>query len=791
MRRIFVIMPFGIKYDYSSPKEKLIDFDVIYNKIIKPAGVSAGWNVTRIDEVVSSGTITNQYLKEIMQAEVVIADISIPNPNVFYELGIRQSISTGSTILIALEGSQLPFDVSDQRVIFYSLDLSRLDKSKERIVQALSQQALETSENPVKLFLEQIGASVNPKIDSAAFEQELQGRIERAENSNQLIAVWKWVQNYSPLPSFILLKLAKKLSDFSEWSISADVLRLAIEYRPDDFELLRELGWHISKQGREFENQALEAFERALSINPNDPETLGMMGGVLKRLGNYVDAGICYTEGAKISPNNLYMRVNQAAMQLLIEPSKPDLGMKLYKDLVEYIFRNPEAEFDEWSQVILGEAFFVIGDIEKAKRHFILASRLAKSPKSLRSVMDQLNIFRSTGFKSDSFDEIIELLSNVLKRFTDSSQISVVLPETEMNPDPNNLPVIIHLSDLHFGKIVGESGVEKDMHRFHEGEYSIPLSKHLINEFCAKKAHFSYNPERLILVVSGDLTYTGKYEEFELAKAFLEEICEGLHINKEKVFIVPGNHDISWDLNRVNLVQRFDNYISFLVAFYGEEIFRLRYPHISWDLKIHSKRPEPCDIVNIFSDSKLNITIAGLNSCVYETVQNHYGFIGGRQIRILEDMLEKNSLLNEGIRIAVFHHHLHPFPEFIEQPKGTESWIDLSVVRDAGIVERQLQKLGFDIILHGHKHKPQIRETSIRGSGSLNKYSSKIIVCGVGSAGVSPIELEHNISNHYQVIEVLRNPRKLGTNFLKVEWRILDSSPEAEWVTQNSWDIPG
>jgi 3',5'-cyclic AMP phosphodiesterase CpdA len=321
--------------------------------------------------------------------------------------------------------------------------------------------------------------------------------------------------------------------------------------------------------------------------------------------------------------------------------------------------------------------------------------------------------------------------------------------------------------------------------------HSRKLSQHIINEFTSKHAHFTHSNEQLYLLISGDIAYTAQEDEFRLAKEFLAEVCEGLKINAERVCIVPGNHDVNWKDSEANKSRRFDNYIDFLISFYGEEVFRARHPRFDWDLKFNSERPEPWKLLNIYHDSEASLTILGLNSCVYETHQDHYGFIGGRQIRAVEELLEEQETSGEEIRVALFHHHLHPFPELVELDDNTNPWVDISIIRDSGIVERQLERLKFDLILHGHKHKPQLRETTIRSLGNGSSDSTKLIVSGAGSVGVNAAELEHNISNHYQVVEVLRNPRRKGVDFLRVEWRMLDVSPEAEWVTTGSWVVTG
>src|SRR4051794_35689003 len=116
MPRLFTIMPFG-KRPAEHSEAGAIDFDEVYHLSIKPAAASAAWDVLRIDEVLHPGNIVGQYIRELATADLVIADISIPNPNVFYELGIRHSISPAGTVLIAYEGTHLPFDIINQRVI--------------------------------------------------------------------------------------------------------------------------------------------------------------------------------------------------------------------------------------------------------------------------------------------------------------------------------------------------------------------------------------------------------------------------------------------------------------------------------------------------------------------------------------------------------------------------------------------------------------------------------------------------------------------------------------------------
>src|SRR5438067_1728820 len=108
MSKVFVVMPFGRK----TVDDVIVDYDEIYAQIFKPAAEIAGYDIARIDDIPESGSIPEQYLRELFRADVVLADVSAPNANVFYELGIRHAVSSAGTVLVAKYGTRLPFDIA-------------------------------------------------------------------------------------------------------------------------------------------------------------------------------------------------------------------------------------------------------------------------------------------------------------------------------------------------------------------------------------------------------------------------------------------------------------------------------------------------------------------------------------------------------------------------------------------------------------------------------------------------------------------------------------------------------
>lgn len=124
-RHAFVVMPFGKKnIDLSSDLQAsltvTINFDDVYNSLLCPALKTAQFDVQRADDETVAGDIRTQVLFELVTADVVVADVSAANPNVFYELGIRHGVRPRGTLLISGQwNSSRPFDIAPDRAFAY------------------------------------------------------------------------------------------------------------------------------------------------------------------------------------------------------------------------------------------------------------------------------------------------------------------------------------------------------------------------------------------------------------------------------------------------------------------------------------------------------------------------------------------------------------------------------------------------------------------------------------------------------------------------------------------------
>lgn len=124
----FVIMPISDPEGY--PKGH---FSEVYQQLIKPAVENCGFDANRADEVAQSNMIHFDVVSKVVNADLCICDLSARNPNVFFELGIRQAFDK-PTVLIKDDETSRVFDVQDFRDVTYSKDLrisATLDKRKD------------------------------------------------------------------------------------------------------------------------------------------------------------------------------------------------------------------------------------------------------------------------------------------------------------------------------------------------------------------------------------------------------------------------------------------------------------------------------------------------------------------------------------------------------------------------------------------------------------------------------------------------------------------------------------
>jgi len=116
--KAFVVMQFGQQYDD------------VYRDVVRGVCDAYEVNSLRADDVAGPGLIIADVIREIASSQLIIADITPNNPNVYFEVGYALAMKK-PTILLARKGISLPFDVAGFRVLFYEDSIGGKGKLEE------------------------------------------------------------------------------------------------------------------------------------------------------------------------------------------------------------------------------------------------------------------------------------------------------------------------------------------------------------------------------------------------------------------------------------------------------------------------------------------------------------------------------------------------------------------------------------------------------------------------------------------------------------------------------------
>lgn len=114
-KSVFVISPIGAAGSPESIRAK-----AVLDYIIREALTPPKWEVIRADEEVDSGSITHKVIERIATSDLIVADLTDHNPNVFYELAVAHGYDK-PVVNLMTDGQRMPFDIVDQRAVFYDL----------------------------------------------------------------------------------------------------------------------------------------------------------------------------------------------------------------------------------------------------------------------------------------------------------------------------------------------------------------------------------------------------------------------------------------------------------------------------------------------------------------------------------------------------------------------------------------------------------------------------------------------------------------------------------------------
>jgi hypothetical protein len=414
----FVVMGFGKKTDFETGRT--LDLDRSYRNMIKPAVEEAGLKCVRADEIVHSGLIDLPMYEQLLNADVVVTDLSTSNKNAFYELGVRHALRPYTTVVIAEDGIKtFPFDVNHVLVRQYhhlgeGIDFDEVMRFRRELTKAIVeilQNEPRAKDSPVYTFLN----GLNPPALTAAMEAVVQKTANAADQSGGASSAGA-APGMEAAHSILMQQVdeAQKRGDFVQAKGLLSSVRELMRTKPpakpgdaptekvEDPYIIQRLALITYKSKYPTEEAALhEARDLLTPLNPqtsNDTETLGLWGAVHKRLWEFTKDAAHLDESVRGYERGFYLRndyyngINLAYLLNVRAANAPSpaeaiadfvQAQRIRREVIEICqhwleSENPTPDAKYWVQATMAEAYVGIGDEAEGQR--ILEDALARAP---------------------------------------------------------------------------------------------------------------------------------------------------------------------------------------------------------------------------------------------------------------------------------------------------------------------------------------------------------------------------------------------------------------------------
>ncbi|MFP3643350.1 tetratricopeptide repeat-containing protein [Paraburkholderia sp. SIMBA_054] len=439
-QHVFVAMPYGVKEG--------IDFNAVYAQFIVPALRSLDFTVFRADEEMRAGDIRGDMFQELLLADVVVVDLTIDNPNVWYELGVRHALRARGVILISAREGRMPFDLVTDRNLRYRLldrvpDPAFLDADRA----ALAQMAHETVTawyarivSPIYRLLPylrepdwktlRVGVAQEFWSKQDAWARRVSVARRKQRPGDILVLAEEAPIQGLRLEAYRLA--AKALRELEQFDFALAQIDQALEVAPDDLISRQEKGILLGRL-RRFD----EAKEWLISVaddHTRDAETRGLLGRVEKdnwinawrtasagleqnrvaaatQIGMLRESIAAYTEGFLRDATNYYCGINAVTLRHLErhlvggESSENEAYRAEMEGGVRWAARAALSKEsiekkDFWARVTLADLAVLVSDgpsIGRAYQYAVAASE--RNWFALDATRQQLSLLFELGFR--------------------------------------------------------------------------------------------------------------------------------------------------------------------------------------------------------------------------------------------------------------------------------------------------------------------------------------------------------------------------------------------------------
>ena len=292
----FVVMPFRTKETFALPPAPAkVNFDALWEKALRPAIDGLGYQAVRADQDLGA-LIVKEMLERLYFSDLVIADLSIANGNVYYEVGIRHAACKAGSVLIGADWAKPLFDVDQLRQVRYPLPEGEISDATAtavrdalvKAVPALAQgvspmfQSLDGYPDDVKTDR---ATAIRSQLDELANFQSAVQAIGAAPREKQLARALALRDHFGaqrPIPGTVALSILYALRDFAGWPETLAFL----DGLPPDLRALpvvrEQRALAVSETGSP--DEAIGALEELIRTSGPTSEREGLLGGRYKRL---------------------------------------------------------------------------------------------------------------------------------------------------------------------------------------------------------------------------------------------------------------------------------------------------------------------------------------------------------------------------------------------------------------------------------------------------------------------------------------------------------------------------
>ncbi len=395
----FMVMPFGTKTVDPPPDSgpAKIDFDALWNKALAPVIDELGYDPVRADQDTGASIIL-EMLERLYFSDLVVADMTIPNGNVYYEIGVRHACRQTGCVLVSADWTKPLFDVNQMRRIVYPLPEGTVtDATADAIRSALRAAVRALAQGDSPMYQQIPGfpdpARIDPKRASAIRRQldalsafQVRVREARLAPKDQRLGFALALRDAYPatgtIPQSVALEVAALLRDSGGWQQSIDYID-ALPEPMRRLDLLQEQrGLAQSKTGDH--RLAIAALEELVERSGDSSERQGLIGGRHKRLagaakaagdlGTYRDeldrAIEHYEAGMRLDLNDYFPSCNLPGLYKERDDEGDDERAVLTAHVAMLACERAIARKtqDEWTKQTLLTLAFDAGDVASAKR---------------------------------------------------------------------------------------------------------------------------------------------------------------------------------------------------------------------------------------------------------------------------------------------------------------------------------------------------------------------------------------------------------------------------------------